>query len=61
VNVVEFGPGIFGAEAAARHHYGIPAANLSRRQAAASPPSSPPRSGGRRSMGSYTEHHPAAG
>jgi monofunctional glycosyltransferase len=23
VNVVEFGPGIYGAEAAARHHYGI--------------------------------------
>lgn len=34
VNVVEFGPGIFGAEAAARHHYGIAAADLSRRQSA---------------------------
>jgi monofunctional glycosyltransferase len=34
VNVVEFGPGTFGAEAAARHHYGIAAANLSRHQAA---------------------------
>jgi monofunctional glycosyltransferase len=34
VNVVEFGPGIFGAEAAARHHYRIPAADLSRHQAA---------------------------
>ncbi|MFU8820921.1 MAG: monofunctional biosynthetic peptidoglycan transglycosylase [Gammaproteobacteria bacterium] len=34
VNVVEFGPGIFGAEAAARHHYGIDAGSLSRRQAA---------------------------
>lgn len=34
VNVVEFGPGIYGAEAAARHHYGIAAADLSRRQAA---------------------------
>lgn len=34
VNVVEFGPGIFGAESAARHHYGIPAADLSRHQAA---------------------------
>lgn len=34
VNVVEFGPGIFGAAAAARHHYGIPAAELSRYQAA---------------------------
>lgn len=34
VNVVEFGPGIFGAEAAARHHFGIGAGALSRRQAA---------------------------
>lgn len=34
VNVVEFGPGVFGAEAAARHHYGVAAADLSRRQAA---------------------------
>jgi monofunctional glycosyltransferase len=34
VNVVEFGPGIYGAEAAARHHYGIAAADLSRHQAA---------------------------
>jgi len=34
VNVVEFGPGIFGAQAASRHHYGIDAAALSRRQAA---------------------------
>jgi monofunctional glycosyltransferase len=34
VNVVEFGPGVFGAEAAARHHYGISAADLSRREAA---------------------------
>jgi monofunctional glycosyltransferase len=34
VNVVELGPGIYGAEAAARHHYGIPASALSRYQAA---------------------------
>jgi monofunctional glycosyltransferase len=34
VNVVEFGPGIFGAEAAAQHHFGVDAAVLSRRQAA---------------------------
>lgn len=34
VNVVEFGPGIFGAEAAARYHYGIGAEALSRHQAA---------------------------
>jgi monofunctional glycosyltransferase len=34
VNVVEFGPGIYGAEAAARHHYGSSAAGPSRHQAA---------------------------
>lgn len=33
LNVVEWGPGIFGVEAAARHHYGISAARLSRAQA----------------------------
>ncbi len=35
VNVVEWGPGgVFGIEAAARHHYGRPASALSREQAA---------------------------
>ena len=34
LNVVEFGKGIFGAEAAARHYYGIPAARLNSQQAA---------------------------
>jgi monofunctional biosynthetic peptidoglycan transglycosylase len=34
LNVVEFGKGIFGAEAAARHYYGIPAARLNAQQAA---------------------------
>jgi monofunctional biosynthetic peptidoglycan transglycosylase len=34
VNVVEWGPGVFGAEAAARYHYGISAAELTREQAA---------------------------
>jgi monofunctional glycosyltransferase len=34
VNVVEFGPGTYGAEAAAQRHYGIGAADLSRDQAA---------------------------
>jgi len=34
LNTVEFGPGIFGAEAAARHYYKRPAAELSRAQAA---------------------------
>jgi monofunctional glycosyltransferase len=33
LNVVEWGPGIFGAEAAARYHYGVPAAALTRDQA----------------------------
>lgn len=34
LNVVEWGNGVFGAEAAARHYYGIAAANLSPAQAA---------------------------
>lgn len=34
VNVVELGPGRYGAEAAARYHYGIAASELSRYQAA---------------------------
>ena len=34
VNIVEFGPGIYGAEAAARHHFGVSAADLTPRQAA---------------------------
>jgi monofunctional glycosyltransferase len=34
LNVVEWGPGVYGAEAAARHHYGVPAARLTREQAA---------------------------
>lgn len=34
LNVVEWGEGIYGAEAAARHYYGIPAARLGPRQAA---------------------------
>lgn len=33
LNVVEFGPGIFGVEAAARHHYGVSAAALDRARA----------------------------
>ena len=35
LNVVEWGPGVFGAEAAAQHHYGTSAARLSRYRAAA--------------------------
>lgn len=34
LNVIEFGPGIYGAEAAARHYYGVSAASLSHSQAA---------------------------
>jgi monofunctional biosynthetic peptidoglycan transglycosylase len=34
LNVAEWGDGVFGAEAAARHHYGVPAAALSSDQAA---------------------------
>lgn len=34
LNVAEFGEGIFGAEAAARHHFGVPAADLTLRQGA---------------------------
>lgn len=34
LNVAEFGPGIYGAEAAARHYFGKSAASLSERQAA---------------------------
>lgn len=34
LNIIEWGPGVYGAEAAARHHYGIAAAQVSREQAA---------------------------
>lgn len=34
LNIAEWGPGIFGAEAAARHHFGKPAARLTEREAA---------------------------
>jgi monofunctional biosynthetic peptidoglycan transglycosylase len=34
LNVIEWGPGVYGAEAAAQFHYGIPAAKLGREQAA---------------------------
>jgi monofunctional biosynthetic peptidoglycan transglycosylase len=35
VNVIEWGPGVYGAEAAAQHHYGHSARRLTRAQAAA--------------------------
>jgi monofunctional biosynthetic peptidoglycan transglycosylase len=34
LNVIEWGPGVYGAEAAARYHYGTSAARLNREQAA---------------------------
>ncbi|MGD9739189.1 MAG: monofunctional biosynthetic peptidoglycan transglycosylase [Bauldia sp.] len=34
LNIAEWGPGIFGIEAAARHHFGVAASDLSGRQAA---------------------------
>jgi monofunctional biosynthetic peptidoglycan transglycosylase len=34
INVVEWGPGIYGAEAAARHYYRIPASQISREEGA---------------------------
>jgi monofunctional biosynthetic peptidoglycan transglycosylase len=34
LNVIEWGPGVYGAEAAARNWYGIPAASVNREQAA---------------------------
>ena len=34
LNIVEWGPGVFGAEAAAQYHYGLPASLLSREQSA---------------------------
>ena len=34
LNIVEWGPGVYGAEAAAQYHYGIPAKRLTREQAA---------------------------
>jgi monofunctional glycosyltransferase len=34
LNIIEWGPGLYGAEAAARHHFGIAAAALSAQQAA---------------------------
>ena len=34
LNIIEWGDGVFGAEAAARHYYGVSAAQLSAEQAA---------------------------
>ncbi len=34
LNVIEWGPGVYGAEAAARYHYGVPARRIGREQGA---------------------------
>ena len=34
LNIAEFGPGVYGAEAAARHYFGVPASDLGPRQGA---------------------------
>lgn len=34
INIVEWGPGVYGADAAARYHYGIPASKIDRDQGA---------------------------
>jgi monofunctional biosynthetic peptidoglycan transglycosylase len=55
LNVVEWGPGVFGAEAAARYHYGLSADALSRYQSAALAACLPnPRSRTPAQMTSYT-------
>jgi monofunctional glycosyltransferase len=54
VNIIEWGPGVFGAEAAARHHYDRSASGLSREQSAGLAALIPaPRSRTPRQMGSY--------
>ncbi len=55
LNVIEWGPGVYGAQAAAQHHYNIDAANLSRRQSASLAAIVPaPRSRTPGRMGRYT-------
>lgn len=54
LNVIEWGPGVFGIEAAAQYHYGTSAANLSREQAARLAACIPaPRSRTPQGMGRY--------
>lgn len=55
LNVIEWGSGVYGAEAAARHYYGISAANLNRFQSASLAAVIPaPRSRSPQRMGWYT-------
>jgi monofunctional glycosyltransferase len=54
LNVVEWGPGVYGAEAAARYHYGVGASELSRDRAARLAAVLPaPRTRSPERMGSY--------
>jgi monofunctional glycosyltransferase len=56
LNVVEWDRGVYGAEAAARHHYGISASSVSRHQAASMAACLPnPRHRKPQSMGWYTD------
>ena len=55
LNVIEWGPGVYGAEAAAQHHYGASAAQLSRDRAARLAAIIPaPRSRRPENMGRYS-------
>lgn len=55
LNVIEWGSGVYGAEAAAQHYYGISAADLNRHQAATMAAVIPaPRSRSPQRMGWYT-------
>ena len=55
LNVIEWGPGVYGAEAAAQHHYGVSAKKLSRRQSAQLAAVIPsPRARTPQRMGTYT-------
>ncbi len=55
LNVIEWDAGVYGAEAAAQHYYGVPASGLSRYQAAALAAVIPnPRERSPQSMGWYT-------
>ncbi len=55
LNVIEWGRGVYGAEAAAQHYYGIPAARLTRYQAASLAALIPdPRRRSPQRMGWYT-------
>ncbi len=55
LNVIEWGPGVYGAQAAAQHHYSVDAAKLSRRQSASLAAVVPaPRSRTPGRMGRYT-------